>query len=92
MSDDAWENICRRLSALGWKPHSAEGIAGLMSPHETMFVDARSASGEGRTRMVASLRQRVSTILDYKDKGFFPDDAKIALADTQQLLDCLSDA
>jgi hypothetical protein len=89
MSNDTWERLCRRLTDLGWKPHSAEGFTGLMSPHDTMFVDARATTAEGRDTMVASLRQRLATMLDYKNQGFFPDETKSAFDDTQQLLDCL---
>jgi hypothetical protein len=89
MSIDAWEQLSQRLAKLGWKPHSAGGFNGLMSPHDTLFVDDRAATGEGRERMIAVLRQRVSTTLDYKEKGFFPDEAKNALEDSQQLLECL---
>lgn len=90
MSESKWEEFRVRLIALDWRDETAEGIVGLSSPNDAMFIDPRVLDDDFRSMMMSGLSRQVGTIEGYKAKGFYPPEAERAHQDFQQALEVLA--
>lgn len=91
MDASKWKELRARLLDLGWRDETTDGIVGLSSPNDAMFIDARALEAEFGASMMSSLRRQVATIEGYKEQGFYPPEAERAHHDFQQALACLAE-
>jgi hypothetical protein len=84
-----WQQLRQRLMDLGWYAHTAEGVTGLSSPNDAMFLDDRVMDAGFRAMTISALARKVATIQEHKGQGFYPADVARTHPDFQQALDVL---
>lgn len=87
--NDSWQRIRQRLLSLGWTPDESVGAEGVQSPNGAMLLNDGLREREDREATRTSLQRRIETMLDSRSKGFEMYEVDAAVADFQQLIDCL---
>ena len=90
MGASKWEDLRARLLALGWRDETAEGITGMSSPNDAMFIDASILDAGFRATTITSLTRQVATIEGYREQGFYPPETERAHRDFRQAIEVLS--
>lgn len=90
MVDALWQKLRGDLEVLGWRPETIDGVDGLSSPNDAVFVSPSQLRGQARMNLIEVLRRKVATIKDHIDRGTTPaSEVEPGLKDFERLLSTL---